>query len=66
MRRLKFVENALLNYYLCYNQDEFMLGKIFFHPKSKKYVWEQNKGLLLSRGDLNQLLKFMESIGGIE
>ena len=41
------------------------LGEIFFHTKWKKWVWEQNQDIIMSRGCLEKVIKFMEEeLGG--
>lgn len=65
-KRIKFVETYIPHYHLCYNQNKEMLGKLFIHPRWKKWVWEQNKGIIMSRNSLTEVVKFMESLGGRE
>lgn len=62
MARLRFEHNKDAEEYWVFNKKSEQLGFIYYYRKWKKWVWEQDKFIIMSKGCMREVADFMETL----
>lgn len=66
MSRCKFRKERNEDMYTVTNKKNEELGVIWFHHSWKKWTWEQNYGIVMSKGCLKEIVEKIEKLGSVK